>query len=530
MPSTLALIVFYSWPLVVVVLFRVMPVPRALCWSLIAGYLLLPARVGFNISGFPTIDKNTMPVLVAAVMCLMLARRDRLEEATRPTAGAYGVRAPAQRVVSVPRGGGPKALIYGLMVLTVLSAGLTTLNNFEPLVYGPRVIEGLTWWDLGSRTQGAMMTLLPFLLAMIFLGTTERHKILLWVIVIAALAYTPLVAYEIRMSPQLNVMFYGFFPHSFGQHMRAGGFRPLVFLPHGLWLGIFMAMAALSACVLWRQALRDRIAATPWIAAAIWLALILLLSRSLGAAVLLVAMAPVILISPARVQMLVAAGLAALVLLFPMLRGADLVPTDGLVAVAERVDPRRAESLAFRFRHEDMLLAKAQEKPLTGWGGWGRNRIFDSVTGEDRSVTDGAWVITIGTSGWLGYLGRYGLLTLPIILLAFRRRETLAPATTGLAIVAAVGLIDLLPNATITPFTYLVGGALAGRYLREERTAPEDRKVQAEPHTPLGAGLAPVAAGHVRRPRTGRATAVASAPDPAGAQRRPRGFGDPTNA
>ena len=44
---------------------------------------------------------------------------------------------------------------------------------------------------------------------------------------------------EVRLSPQINTWIYGFFQHDFIQMMRYGGFRPIVFLPHGLWVAFF---------------------------------------------------------------------------------------------------------------------------------------------------------------------------------------------------------------------------------------------------------------------------------------------------
>ncbi len=41
------------------------------------------------------------------------------------------------------------------------------------------------------------------------------------------------------------------------------GFRPVVFLHHGLWLAIFMAMALLAAAALWAQARQERLP-TAW--------------------------------------------------------------------------------------------------------------------------------------------------------------------------------------------------------------------------------------------------------------------------
>lgn len=63
-------------------------------------------------------------------------------------------------------------------------------------------------------------------------------------LVIAGLIYTVPMLYEIRMSPQLHTIFYGYFPHSFGQQARGGGFRPVVFMGHGLLVGFLR----LSSC------------------------------------------------------------------------------------------------------------------------------------------------------------------------------------------------------------------------------------------------------------------------------------------
>ena len=86
-----------------------------------------------------------------------------------------------------------------------------------------------------------------------YLGGAEGQAALLRVLCLAALAYSLPTLFEIRMSPQLARWIYGFLAQSFDQTQRAGGFRPVVFLQHGLWLALFMAMAALSGLALWRQ-------------------------------------------------------------------------------------------------------------------------------------------------------------------------------------------------------------------------------------------------------------------------------------
>ena len=54
------------------------------------------------------------------------------------------------------------------------------------------------------------------------------------------------------------------------------------------------------------------------------------------------------------------------------------------------VNQTRADSLLFRLVNEDMLAAKALQRPLFGWGGWGRNRVFDE---EGRDLYDHRWVL-----------------------------------------------------------------------------------------------------------------------------------------
>jgi hypothetical protein len=162
-------------------------------------------------------------------------------------------------------------------------------------------------------------------------------------------------------------------------------------------------------------------------------------------------------------QMLIASGLIVVVLAYPMMRGAGLIPVERALSMAEQIDPARAQSLGFRLRNEDLLLDKAQQRPLFGWGNWGRNQVYNEE-GQDISVTDGAWIILIGSNGWIGYLTRFGLLCVPIILLTLRRN--LGPgdrATTAIAMMLTVNMLDLIPNATTTPITWLLAGALIGR-------------------------------------------------------------------
>lgn len=455
MPNAFAFLVVFSWPVVVFFLFRFLPRTEALGWSILGGYLLLPTRAGLDLPLIPLIDKDAIPALAATVLL------------------AFGMGAAGSSSRQLPGGlptasrdheaRGALAPMLPFLVILIVAPIITVLTNSEPLFFGPVVLPGLRIYDALSIIARLGLTVLPFLLAVKYFASPKSHAALLKIIVVGMLVYSLPALFEVRMSPQLNVMLYGFFPHEFAQHIRAGGFRPVVFLHHGLWLGILLAMAIIAATALWRQRLSEGGTAGHWLFAAIYLLLVLFLAKSLGAFALAMILVPAVLFLGVRGQVLVAGLISVIVLLYPVLRSTDLVPVDSIVRMAERVSPERAASLQFRLDNEDVLTARAAEKPLAGWGIWGRNQIYDPESGRSISVTDGAWVIVIGIYGWLGYISQFGMLTLPALLLAFGRKSSaLTPATAGLSLVMAVNLLDLLPNATMTPITWLIGGALAG--------------------------------------------------------------------
>ena len=85
-------------------------------------------------------------------------------------------------------------------------------------------------------------------------------------------------------------------------------------------------------------------------------------------------------------------------LLYPLLRAEGLFPDKLLVGIAEQVNVERAGSLLTRFEQEQQLLDRSSERPIFGWGRFGRSRVYDEY-GKDISLTDGLWIITLGSSG-----------------------------------------------------------------------------------------------------------------------------------
>ena len=193
-----------------------------------------------------------------------------------------------------------------------------------------------------------------------------------------------------------------------------------------------------------------------------WLSATLVVAKSLGALLIALVMVPLALVLKPRAQLIFAAVIAGVVLSYPVLRSANLVPIGQIMELAYAIDPARASSLGTRVQNETALMEKTAERPLFGWGGWGRNRIYNSW-GADISLTDGASVITLSAGGWFRYIGVFGLLCLPIIFLALKRGKDIDPVCAALALVLSAKLIDLLPNAGIDVIYLLMVGSLIGR-------------------------------------------------------------------
>ena len=437
MPNLFALLMLVLWPVIAVVLFRRLPVGRAIIASLLVAYLFLPPPpAGFDFPLLPPLTKETIPSLAMLLACLILYR-DKITLLPETMVGRV------------------------LVVVFILSPMATVLTNTEPVFWGQMGLPALKLREgLSTMIQQGLL-IAPFLMAHNFLRHPGDQRDILKALFIGGMVYSVLMLVEIRLSPQLNIWVYGFFQHNFDQMIRFGGFRPIVFLYHGLWVSFF-AMTAVVAAVALARGSTTRIVVGFWVAAA-YLLVVLILSKSLGAILYGAALVPLVAVVSSRMQLRVAALLAFVALAYPLMKGADLVPQQALLQQAERVDSDRANSLRFRFQQETILLERAQEKPLFGWGLWGRNHIWDGATQTILTVTDGRWIILIGVLGWVGFLAEFGLLAYPIYLMWRKAGQgQLSPWVGPMALILGVNMIDLIPNATLTPLTWLMAGAILG--------------------------------------------------------------------
>lgn len=431
MPNTLAYIVLLVWPLVTFAIFSFTRPAQAVVWSLLAAYLLLPVKTAFDFPGVPALDKTSISNISTYVAACVYTNGNSLR---------------------LPR----EWWIKSVFIVYLISPIFTTLSNQDAFLFGQLILPSLSAYDAVSATAYKAINLLPFLLGYNFLRTTNTQREFLVALVGGALAYSALMLVEIRLSPQLHTWIYGFFPHSFAQQMRGEGFRPVVFLGHGLLVAIFTAMATTGAVYL-ACTRRKVFGISSWIWF-VYLLIILILCKSLGSLTLAVfASALVLALSSKSIQII--CGLTAIfVLSYPALRGADMVPVQAVANYVEQYSSERAASLQTRIDNEDRLLARANQRPMFGWGGYGRNRVYDEKTGADLSITDGTWIIVAGTEGWIGYFALFGSLCLPILMTTIQRH---AANSTAIIVnfILAINLLDLLPNSSIGPLTWLMAGA-----------------------------------------------------------------------
>ena len=438
MPNTFAYLMIALWPLVALLIWSRMDAARALVWTILGGYLLLPPLTAFDFPLVPNFDKDSVPAL-SALLCAWFIKRDSVSFDPGTLSGRL------------------------LIALFVLSPFVTVLTNGDPVPIHAGDLPGMRLYDSVASVADQVIVLMPMFLARRYLGSPEALRLLTGLMVLAGLLYSLPMLLEVRLSPQLNIWIYGFFQHDFAQTIRDGGFRPFVFLSHGLWVAFFTLMALVAALVAFRA---EPVGRGKALAIAGYLTVVLVLCKSAGVMVYAAGLAPLVLLVGVRLQLMVAAALALVVVIYPLLRGLHLVPLEAILDYARSVSVERAASLSFRITNEEALLTRAAERPWFGWGGYGRGLIRDPVSGNIWTIPDGAWIIVLGIHGWLGYIAKFGLIALPLLHLGVaalgQSVKSLSRYAAALALILAANMVDMLPNATEIPFTWLMVGALIG--------------------------------------------------------------------
>lgn len=434
---------FAFLPIAIVTFFTARPVV-ATTWLLLGAIMFLPERVQVDPPVLPPIDKQSIATFWVLIGCLL--------------------RAPGKLRAAKP--------LRGMdLFFVVACAGLfiTNLLNGDEQVFGPLRIQGTTTYDsFAGVVKDALAIYLPFFLGRAMYRGSADLRVFFQVLLAATLLYSLGALWEIRMSPRCHFDVYGFMQTDYEMTVRGGGYRPMIFMSGGLALAMFVLSGTIGALAMRRAGMRITLPGLPSVGAtpvALYLSGLLVLVKSTGA--ILYGLVALPLMAFARKPgVRLAVVLAALVMSFPLLRATKLFPTDAIVSAAESLSEDRALSLWFRFFNEDQLLERASERRWFGWSSYGRYRVYDPHTGEDLSVTDGAWMIDLGSRGVVGFVALYSLLVVPVFVAAWRLKRIPDVSdrwlVSALALIVALNATDLLPNGLFSFYPYFFSGVLMG--------------------------------------------------------------------
>lgn len=428
-PNMIAVLVMLAWFPAVIYIFTRLPARRALIISFLVAWLFLP-QASRALPGLP--------------------------DYTRISATCYSI------------------------VLATIIFDFGRIKNFRinwfdiPMLvwclcpFGSSISNGLGAYDGFSASLEQTVTWgLPYFLGRVYLKDLLGLRQLATNMVVFGLIYVPLCLYEVRMSPQLHAIVYGGKPFAnFTMAMRLGGWRPNVFMLHGLALAGWMAAVTLVCIWLYQARVVPRFWKIPiGISTVILLANFVLL-RSTGAYFLLASGVAIMLIArylrTALPMILLIAGMSGYLYLNAF---TETYITDQIItSLSSTLPAERIQSLEFRFNNEERLADKARQRIVWGWGGWGRALIY-SKDGKLETVQDSLWIIAFGHHGAIGLISYTMAMLVPVLGFVAKfpastwfRRE-IAPAA-ALNVALVLYFYDCLLNAMLNPMFVLICGGI----------------------------------------------------------------------
>lgn len=473
----IATLSLYAWIPLVILLFTMMKPRRAILTAFIAGWLFLP-MLAIPLAGIPDLSKLTASS-IGVILGVALFDTNRLFT-FRP------------RWFDLP------------MLAWCCSPFITSMQN------------DLGAWD-GMSNVVFQVSLwgLPYFLGRIYFNDWEGIRELAIAILIGGLVYMPFCWLEMRISAKLHEAAYGFVQHSHGMTYRWGGYRPMVFMQSGLALAMWMVAASLVGVWLWVTKSVRQIAGIPMAILIPMLLATTVMCKSTGALILLTAgLGALFWVRWTRTPLSVLA-LVAVTPIYMYARGSGAMTGEWAVEqITNVMGEERAHSLWTRFDAENKISERAAEAPSTafGWGKWdpatGRApwriwepRVRRDQAGteytiyQDMAITDGLWVITLGTYGWVGLAALTATILLPGLIIISRCPMKLwdhpmAASATALAVLLVLQMIDNLLNAMLNPvFILALGGVCAiGPSLRKRVPMAGLVAPPGQPALPVGAG------------------------------------------
>jgi tetratricopeptide (TPR) repeat protein len=419
MINILALIAILGWAPLIVVLFALWPARRAVVVGSIAAWLILPPAQ-IDLPGLPDYSKTTAATAGILLGTLIFELHRLL---------AFRL-----RCLDLP------------MILWSLCPLISSLSNDLGLYDG-----------LSMAFRQTTQWFLPYLVGRLYLTDAEGlHEFVIGIIT-GAVCLIPFALFEIRMSPRLMQTVYGF---GAWEGIRYGGYRPRVFFSTAIEFGLWMNCMTVLAWWHWQTGNLKRLLRLP---GGVMFAALLITTIGCRAtsAMALNIFGLIALWHSWRTKKNWA--MWGLLLLSPVYYGVRITDTwSGRSAVEVSrllINEERADSLNYRLEMEDLFVAKAWQRPIFGWGGWGRNDIYDY--GRQVTVIDGRWIAALGNFGIVGLIAMTTALLLPSALFLRRfpveqwdRPDLISAA--GITLVLIIFCLDGLINGMFN-LLYIIG-------------------------------------------------------------------------
>ncbi|MBV8782148.1 MAG: O-antigen ligase domain-containing protein [Phycisphaerae bacterium] len=444
--SPFAGFVLFAWlPIVIGIFAANQSARRAIIIAFVSAWLFLPMAT-MHFAGLPSYDKMSATCGGVLLAALIFDSKRMFNLGFMPS------------IVDIP-----------MIIWCLCPIGTAMANDPELTTH-----DGISWALQQTITWG-----LPYLIGRIYFSDRQGLRDLAKAIFIGGLIYMPLCLFEIRFSPSLHFNIYGYYQHSLGQQLRSNGFyRPLMFLEHGLAVGLYMANATLAGIWLWWTGALKKLwgYSTGWM---LWaMGITTILCQSWGA------------------MFLFMGGLACLfcykylrsgILLIVLLAIPPAYVSSRIIfqwhgggfeqVLLKLTDPARTQSMMYRVQNEEEILKRAMQHPWFGWGNYARAfqvrgySIFDLIY-----TPDSLWINAFGPYGWVG-LGSLLALGIPLLFLRVPKKQWAAPDNAGVVIFAvffALYQLDNMSNDMANPLFVLglggVCGLIANGALKQQAT------------------------------------------------------------
>ncbi len=430
-PNFFAVMALWIWPALAAALFAFMPPRRALIVGFVIGWLFLPMLA--MPMPFLKWDKHST-TSIGALLGVLIFDSKRLWS-FKPS------------LIDLP------------MAVWCFVPFSATMSN---------VAAGLTAYDGCSASAVEIVKWgIPYILGRIYYGDhLGMRGLAVWTL-IAGVIYIPFCLFECILSPQLHFMVYGYYQHEFTQVIRMGGYRPMVFMQHGIAVGNMMAASTLVGFWLWWTGSLKTLFKMP-----VWVSVLAVLGTTLAVkstGALVLAAIGVAALFAARMMKNHLAILLLCIGPFAYMAARSVGGWDGanlVTLISDAFGEDRSLSLKCRFDNENLLLEKAMQKPVFGWGPNGRNLVTNPINGTIESIPDGLWVIAIGSTGIVGLCAFYGALTVPTLALLKKLKpvvwsDPMVAGTASFAVLLVSHAIDNTMNCMPNPLFILGLGGLA---------------------------------------------------------------------